>query len=261
MILGFATIGFFLLYLGFRYNALFTLGTNASTRGESYVRALKQLTVGIYLSEVCLIGLFAIGVASNTQSIGPLVLMIVFLIATIAWQIWLDRTLKKMELDMPEESLIAEKDGGYITKEEYSQQDTKSASAENGDELAHTPTTTSSGNVGMMARFKAYFTETADVAAQNALAHVAPHLGGSARGYTQQEHDEAYVHPAIISECPIVWIARDSYGVSQQEVAATTSEQYRMTDEGAVFNAKGKVEWRQQESLREAPIWEEDVAY
>lgn len=61
---------------------------------------MQQLTTGIYLSEVCLIGLFAIGVGSSTQSVGPLVLMIVFLVVTIAWHIWLNRTLSKLEIQL-----------------------------------------------------------------------------------------------------------------------------------------------------------------
>lgn len=270
LVLGFAAIGFYLLYLAYRYNAIFTLGTNASTRGESYGRALQQLTTGIYLSEVCLVGLFAIGVASSTQSIGPLVLMIVFLVGTIAWHIWLKRSLKKMELDMPENTINpsagingesngygddAEKgnsNGGHIARDGYDNDESKQPEA-----LQNTP----SGNMGMMARCKAYFTESADTAAQNALAHVAPHLGSSPRAYTQEEHDEAYIHPAIISECPIVWIARDKHGLSQQEIRATTEgEEYTMTDVGAVFNDKGKVEWKE-EDLKEAPIWEDEPAY
>lgn len=255
LMLGFATIGFYLLYLGFRYNALFTLGTNASTRGESYGRALQQLTTGIYLSEVCLIGLFAIGVASNTQSIGPLVLMVVFLVGTIAWHIWLRRSLHKMEMEMPEDTInpFAEKDSSSAAH------DTKDGYGEPIDEghLRESP----AGNAGVMARFQAYFTESADVAAQKAIGQVAPHLGSPSQGYTQQQHDEAYIHPAIISECPIVWIARDKYGLSQQEIRATTNgEEYTMTDEGAVSNEKGKVEWKQ-DNLREAPIWEDEPTY
>lgn len=254
LVLGFATIGFTLIYLGFRYNALFTLGTNASTRGESYGRALQQLTTGIYLSEVCLIGLLAIGVGTSLQSIGPLVLMVVFLIATIAWHIWLKRSLKKMDLEMPENHIspMGEKDTGYVAKNEFEHDGPTDA-----DQLAYTP---SGGKVGIMARFKAYFTDSPDAAAEKALSHVAPHLAASVRGYSQQEHDEAYMHPAIISECPIIWIARDKYGVSQQEVRATQNEQYTMTDEGAIFNDKGKVEWKQ-ESLRDAPIYEDEPAY
>ncbi|CZT20887.1 related to DUF221 domain protein [Ramularia collo-cygni] len=279
LVLGFATVGFFLLYLAFRYNTIFTLGTTASTRGESYARALQQLTVGIYLSEVCLIGLLAIGVASSKQSIGPLVLMIVFLIATIAWHIWLRRGLDKMELDMPGNSINStgtatnygydtEKNTsntGHLSKDGYEQTSqtqphiARDEYDEAGDQLQlqNTP----AGKVSMMARLKGYFTDSADVAAQKALGHVAPHLGSSPRAYTPQEHDEAYLHPAIISECPIVWIAKDKYGISQQEIRKTTeADGFTMTDKGAIFNDKGKVEWKQ-DDLREAPIWRDEPTY
>lgn len=159
-----------------------------------------------------------------------------------------------MELELPEESGIAEKDT-FVSKEGY-----ENRSPTDETQLQNIPTS-SGAKVGMMTRFKSYFTESADLKAQNALSHVAPHLSASnLRGYTPQEHDEAYLHPAIISECPIVWIARDTYGVSAMEVRATSQEAYMMTDEGAVFNDKGKVEWRN-EKVTEAPIWEDEVAY
>jgi hypothetical protein len=211
----------------------------------------------------------AIGVGSSTQSIGPLVLMIVFLVATIGWHIWLRRSLKKMELDMAENDIYASSpfhregfeaaeksnvysNAGHISRDGYDQDETK---------IEHLQNYPSGERRGMFARIKAYFTESPETAAQNAITQVAPHLSSPVREYTQQEHDEAYVHPAIISECPIIWIAKDKHGLSTQEIRVTTDgEEYTMTDEGAEFNEKGKVVWKQDE-LRDAPIWEDEPVY
>ncbi|KAF2207692.1 hypothetical protein CERZMDRAFT_115042 [Cercospora zeae-maydis SCOH1-5] len=280
LVLGFATVGFFLLYLAFRYNVLFTLGTNASTRGASYARALKQLTTGIYLSEVCLLGLFAIGVGTTNQAIGPLVLMILFLVVTILWHIWLSRSLKKMEMEMPEDSInpAAPAAAGEIRHDDSSDVEKVHGSVDTTNNQAHAakadfessprqPLPAATGgnkDAGLFAPIKAYFLVDADTAARNALSQVSPSVSEPVRPYTPQEHHEAYLHPAIISPCPIVWIARDKYGLSKQEIALTKEgqgeEKYEMTDEGAVFNDKGKIEWNQDDA-KQAPIWKDEPLY
>ena len=61
LVLGFATIGLALLYIAFRYELLFVLDASAlNTRGETYKKALNQLFVGIYVAELCMIGMFRI---------------------------------------------------------------------------------------------------------------------------------------------------------------------------------------------------------
>ncbi len=301
LILGFATIGFYLLYLGFKYNMFFTLGTNVSTRGESYARALIQLITGIYLAEFCLIGLFAIGIGQTNQSIGPLVLMLVFLVATIAWHVIMKRSLKKLRADLPGEGAAGlvsqlehpnggadiEKNGvnpnGHHNGQAYNQ------NAYNGrtDGYAHDPQSNMGDSYNgqgynghthgdmpakehaniapaakpsMMTRIKAFFKP--QQAASNVITAISPLLATPSRPYTRQEEEDAYVHPAIISECPIVWIAHDKYGVSGQEVMASRQkigEGFEMTDDQAWFDDKGKVQWSQE--IEKAPIWEDEPAY
>ena len=85
--------------------------------------------------------------------------------------------------------------------------------------------------------------------------------------FVKLEHDEAYIHPAIISEVPIVWIPRDKYGLSRQEVNASKqtvgSNSLTVTDEEAWFTEKGKIEWGHEDEgdLRRVPIWEEEPVY
>lgn len=265
LILGFAATGFFLLYLGFRYNVLFTLGTKISTRGESYFRALQQLTVGIYLSEICLIGLFAIGAGSNTISVGPLVLMIVWLVVTIVWQVMLGRYIKKLRADLP--SAAAEIVPDFVRDDQDVE---KYGSSNNGGEVPYHPEGPMSAKSGytnnyrpqpsMMNRIKGFFAP--QKAAIDTIERIAANLSTPARPYTRQEEAEAYLHPAITSDCPIVWVAKDKYGVSGQVVRssrAKVGEGFEMTDEHAWFNEKGKVTWS--EHIDQAPIFENEPAY
>lgn len=102
--LGFSTIGMSLFYFAWRYNVLYVTDTGIDTRGLIYPRALKQLFVGIYLAELCLIGLFGASVA-----IGPLVLMVVFTVFTVLFHISFSSALSPLLANLPQ-SLMAEEE-------------------------------------------------------------------------------------------------------------------------------------------------------
>lgn len=103
--LGFSTVGMSLFYFAWRYNVLFVTDSGIDTRGLIYPRAIKQLFVGIYLAEVCLIGLFGASVA-----IGPLVLMIIFTVFTVLFHISFSSALGPLIANLPQ-SLMAEEEG------------------------------------------------------------------------------------------------------------------------------------------------------
>lgn len=269
-----------LLYLAFRYCSIFTLGTDVSTRGDSYGRALFQLTTGLYISELCLIGLFGIGIGNTRISVGPLVLMVVFLVFTILWHIWLKRKIKKLNEEFAsgagaaqtpkgighqyaEPTSDAEKARGTSVDGHYKAQSPLSDAP---TEPHHsTPLYTPKEQLPLGQRIKAFFAPTA--AAKQTIQTIWPLISEPARPLTQQEHDEAYIHPAITTECPIVWMPRDKYGLSKQEIAASQQtvgkELLTVTDEEAWFNEKGKVEWRHEDEgdLRRVPIWEQEPIY
>lgn len=81
LVLGFAAIGLYLFYLAFRYNFLYKTGAGSDTKGLMYPRAMQQLFVGLYFAEVCIIGIFGIGMGSAPQqAVGPLALMVILLV-------------------------------------------------------------------------------------------------------------------------------------------------------------------------------------
>lgn len=102
--LGFSTFGMALFYFAWRYNVLFVTDTGIDTRGLIYPRAIKQLLTGVYLAELCLIGLFGASVA-----IGPLVLMIVFLVFTVLFHLSLNNAINPLLHNLPQ-SLMAEEE-------------------------------------------------------------------------------------------------------------------------------------------------------
>lgn len=109
--LGFSTLGMSLFYIAWRYNVLFVTDTGIDTRGLIYPRAIKQLFTGIYLSELCLIGLFGASVA-----IGPLVLMVVFTVFTVLFHLSLKSAIDPLLTNLPQ-SLMAEEESRRVDLE------------------------------------------------------------------------------------------------------------------------------------------------
>ncbi|KAM5343532.1 hypothetical protein ACJ41O_012069 [Fusarium nematophilum] len=77
LILIFACVGVSFVRLIYRYNVLFVFDSEMDSKGLFYPNALLQLIVGLYLAEVCLIGLFALKLAFP-----PMVLMLILFVFT-----------------------------------------------------------------------------------------------------------------------------------------------------------------------------------
>jgi calcium permeable stress-gated cation channel len=92
LILGFAGIGLYLFYLSYRYNLLYVAQPKVDSKGECYGRALQHMFTGVYLSQLCLIGLFGARGAA-----GPSTLMVILLVATVLYHIMLNRVLKAIK--------------------------------------------------------------------------------------------------------------------------------------------------------------------
>jgi hypothetical protein len=107
--LWFATIGLGLLYLAFRYNVFYTVSTAVDTKGNAYGRALQHLTVGIYLAELCFIGLF-----SANGGKGPAQLMVLFFIISVTYQIYLNWVLNPL-LNSLSDKLLADEEQEALT--------------------------------------------------------------------------------------------------------------------------------------------------
>ncbi|KAH3683321.1 hypothetical protein WICPIJ_005702 [Wickerhamomyces pijperi] len=77
-ILLFATTAFALLYVAYLYNLTYAFSETPDARGVHYPRALFQTLVGLYLGEVCLLGLFVV-----SKAWGPIVLEAIMLGVTV----------------------------------------------------------------------------------------------------------------------------------------------------------------------------------
>jgi hypothetical protein len=76
--------------------------------------------------------------------------------------------------------------------------------------------------------------------------------------YAPEVEQNAYCHPAVNSQVPLLWIPRDPAGVSRQEVAHT-SRVIPITDEDAWLDEKAKISWNVEKG--QPPIYEEKPSY
>jgi hypothetical protein len=260
LVLGFATVGLGLLYGAYRYNMFYVYNTRIDTKGAFYARALGQLMVGVYLGELCLLGLFGIGIGSKLTAIGPVVMQVVLIAATIVFHIVLKRKvapqIKRLPLEEPSHNRSAdvERGGQRIVSNVLSD-------SEHRNHEAVGPMSHSLDARGKQPFYIRIFTMRQCSVAQ-ITASLALHFKHPVPDYTKQEVLEAYLHPALIAPEPVVWLARDPAGVSMKECEELRQSVrgVEVTDHGAVMNEKGKVEWVD-ESVVDAPLWERRVVY
>lgn len=255
LVLGFSTIGFVLLYLMFRYKWLFILGNQIDMKGEAYVKALKQLMWGVYLSSFCLIGLFAIGISKSAASTGPLVLMIIFLVVVILVQVAFNYAVGPLEQGLPldrvsEDAYDYEPESKYgapsgtngahqthpaYLKDERIDSNATGTTAANGDAEAQKDKLPE-GNTGnkLTARIAPYINTHFYQPNKDMHFELPP---------IDYEYADAYYNPAITAREPFIWLAKDECGVSQMLVQQNDAAGIRSSDDFAWFDEKNKLQW------------------
>jgi calcium permeable stress-gated cation channel len=235
-----------------RYNFLFVYNADIDTKGRIFPRALQHLFVGLYIAEVCLIGLFAIGTGSSVGALGPMILMIIFLIFTALYHIALNSALTPLlmylpkSMDAEERRLLVEEhaaanggrleEGGYAEGEKYPAAGVASANGNGYPHAAGPASPTPQKKPGMFAKFLRP-DKYQDYASMRRLVPKDVDIN-----YDEQTAETAFFHPAITNITPLLWVPRDTMGVSQQE-CAQTGQVIPITDEGAFLDDKNKIVW------------------
>jgi calcium permeable stress-gated cation channel len=237
-----------LFYLAYRYNILFVTDNTIDTKGLIYPRALQHIMTGVYLSEVCMIGLFGVAL-----SYGPLVLMVIFLVFTVLFHMSMNSALDPLLYNLPksleaeEETLMAQVEEGKHEPEGSSPNEKDN----NGIIVPPAPHT----KPGMFAKFfKPHI--YSDYAT---LRRLVPHNFADVDSlYTPEIERNAYFPPSAASPTPLLWLPKDAAGVSAEEVAHT-SKVIPITDEGASLDENNKIIW-DPEGTR-PPIWGDKTYY
>ncbi|KAI1906924.1 hypothetical protein LOZ52_006714 [Ophidiomyces ophidiicola] len=253
LILGFSSLGLYLVYQAYRYNLLFVYDATVDTKGLIYPRALKQVLTGIYLAEICLIGLFAI-----RGAIGPLAIMAVFTLLTVLSHISLNDALRPLLSALPRtldnEDAVKEEILGDLQDQTLTVDPEKGRSS-----TASIPPVSVGFKARVHRRLMRLVTRLlhpssyADYALLRKKVRQDPGIV-----YDQMIDDNAYYPPPVVSPTPLLWIPRDRAGYSRQEIALASGV-IRMTDEEAHLDEKNKVVW--DKVGMKPPIWKEKVFY
>lgn len=247
LLLGFAAIGFVLVYFASRYNGLYVLTNNIDTKGAAYAKALNQLMTGVYLSEICLIGLFAINTAP-----GPIVLMAVFLGATVIYHVIMRHALHPLTIYLPE-SFESSHQSALFSSADNKSYDFSKVGVPPSEAQAMTPKKSSARKTSLLAKifspskFKSF----------GSVKGLVPDY--ASRTYEELALKNAYYNPVITQPAPKLWIVRDEMGISRRE-AKDSSDVISISDDFAHFDQKGKVQW-DVDRLTSVPIWEKRVDY
>ncbi|CUM45306.1 uncharacterized protein AC631_00423 [Debaryomyces fabryi] len=270
MILAFACIAFFLLYIAYCYNLTYVFIESADSRGMHYPKALMQTFVGIYIGQVCLLGIFVVG-----KGWGPIVLQAISLGFTIMTHIYLNDAFHHLLRVVPidcmkpldgvshtpsfqgksdyQEKMLERKKGSKsdrlekeIALDKKAQEEVKNDILNTDMELNENETkqtlvplladrdfkTTQSSN-GFVRFFRP------DVFLN--YRHVKSLLPATFNVEPEEGDDRhAYDSPVIAAPLPSVWIPRDPMGLSTREVEEH-SKYINISDENSGFNEKGKI--------------------
>ena len=273
LVLGFATVGLYLIYLAYSYNLLFVFNADVDTKGLVYPRALQQTTTGCYLGIICLIGLFAV-----KGAVGPLILMIIFLVFVMLWHFSLNSAIDPLlnylpkSLQVEEESLLALEDGQ--TNQEDMRDDKEAQVVGLNQSTSESPTSTPNGNgsnnTNKVLKLvpRPTFSQKPNLLTKFLFPHKHTDYHSFRQmvprnfvdtSYPEQVERDAYFHPAIKAELPTLWIPRDPMGVSAQECRHTRAT-IPITDAMAGFDEKGRMVW-DRDSGEQPPVYEEKVYY
>jgi hypothetical protein len=278
LVLLFAAIGLYFFYFAFRYNMLYVYNADIDTKGAVYPRALQQVFVGLYIAEVCLIGLFALASGGSTMApengktgpdvqvysrgaLGPLILMIIMLVFTALYHISLNTAMAPHLEALPksiaaeEERLLAAEHGegnGYHNGAAANKEAAHESVADGNNPALNHPAPHKAPN---------FFTKwlRPDIYCDyETLRRIAPQADPVE--YSHEIASNAYYNPAITSELGIIWIPRDPLGISREEVR-DTGKVLPITDEGAHLDEKNSIVWGSGDGEDLPPIYEEKIHY
>lgn len=253
LVLGFAAAGLYLFYIAYRYQFLYVIQVKLEPRGACYSQAMQHLMTGIYLAELCLLGLFSIRKAA-----GPSAMLVVLLVLTVLYHIMANRYLSPLEKFLP------------FDTEESDDEREPLLDAEEGDQGPGRPiqrirqigrAAVDKLPSGLLDPFKS-FLELKLLPSVDSLRPwlVNPASGDEPPTYNEEEVQNAYRSPAFTSKMPKAWIPRDQHGVSAKEIEANIKAGITTTDEGATLDQDGKLSWSQ-DDFEAAPIFKPTKKY
>jgi hypothetical protein len=277
LILAFVALAYGCIYVAYLHNLLFVVAPSEG-RGIFYPRAIYQTFTGLYLAEVCLLGLFVVA-----KAWGPLVLMAALIVFTTFTQLALQKAFAPLLKNLPRDLLrqtantvttLSINGDANLTKRVTRQE--KQENIIRDDSISSGPVPITSGSnlesgdrshgnsLKGMSTLTRYFKPHLyldPITIQNEF--LTSRFHEPADELTVEDESGSYANPLLTSENPLVWIPRDPYGLSEIEVQKLREGQVNVSDEGAWIEVdkkhkKGEIKWGKPEAV---PIWNKPVEY
>ena len=249
LVLGFATVGLYIFYLAFRYNMLYVYQVKLDSKGDCYARALQHVMTGVYMSELCLIGLFTARGAP-----GPSIMLSILLLLTIIYHTILDRLLSPLELYLPTDPSDTAEEEPLLAAEEGAREEPSDPYHGHIHLIALPHWVITPAMERMQPHIDRFRAEIAASLHDPTAREDDPHT------YSDEQIRDAYLNPALTSKLPKLWVARDELEVSRKELEADKEVGIEGSDEGAWFDVKGEVEFERVD-FGKVPIFKEAVRY
>jgi hypothetical protein len=255
LILPFVCLFFILQYFVYLYQFVYVYESTSETAGRHFPRAIRHIYIGLLISQVTLIGLFAI----RTGSRGQMGLMIATLVCTSFALYYYDRAFKPLfkylpvsifenvdhdhkknddvyQIDLSEDDKRNSK--GYVSddssQDHHSRRDLINKTATNSSFNSRTPTEAYNARQLLLKRLEAEREKDIDQIRQESQVII-----NTARSLYETE---AYMHPSTYAPEPVIWIPEDDLGITQKQIKEFQASSVEATSRGAciVRNEKGK---------------------
>lgn len=274
LILAFMALAYGCIYVAYLHNLLFVVGPSEG-RGIYYPRAIYQTFTGLYIAEVCLLGLFVVA-----KAWGPLVLMAFLIALTIFAQSILQKAFMPLVGNLPRDLLretanrvtsfnpaslvtknVPHEKQGNTTRNESISSGAVQVTSESNLESAETGHNNPLKDLSFMTRYFKPHLYLDPITIQNEF--LTKRFHEPAYDLTVEEESSLFASPALTSENPLVWIPRDPYGLSEIEIQKLRNGEVNVSDEGAwiaVDSSKNKseIKWDTPEIV---PIWTKPIKY
>jgi hypothetical protein len=244
LVLPFVSFAFVLYWVAYRYNVLCVYCYDYESGGRFFVAVLNQLFTGLYVMEVCLIGHFfvTVGDEGSPTCVPQGIAMIVVLALTAAYQVFMNRTFKSLTEYLPvcgdvyRDVLATNRSGN----EDHYDQGKRSDEGGRGTSLV----LQRSGESSVPEASRYGRDHRAAKRQPPAISSRLPSVEreGLTFGKTYKSADDTVPSYGSAPK-PIVWVPRDGYGISTDEICSTAkrADNILISDEGAWSDDEGKV--------------------
>lgn len=214
LVLVFSSITFGLLWVVFRYNLLYVTISRPDTRGLLYPTALTQLFTGIYVMELCMIGLLLLvrDTDNRVACVGQAVVTMIATLMTVGFHLLLNDTIIPLLRFLPHKG-IDPCSKHYGTRE-------------------MTPP------LKLALQYLKRLEPAKDSVSLDETFSDMPH------GKENLASDSlAFQHGSLGIQEPVIWIPNDQLGISDDELSRVRQqyEKLKTSNEHATLNESGKI--------------------